>query len=103
MKDPRQIIIRPLLTEKSVSLTGQRKYCFQVVPKANKIEIRQAIEVLFPGTRVGKVNTMMVRGKPRRLGGYGGRRASRTEGQTSPWKKAIVTLLEGTIPAFEGL
>jgi large subunit ribosomal protein L23 len=103
MNDPKQIVIRPLLTEKSVSLTGQRKYCFEVVPQANKIEIRKAVEMLFPGTRVGKVNTMMVRGKRRRLGGYGRRRMSRAEGRTSLWKKAVVTLLEGTIPAFEGL
>jgi len=103
MKDARQIIIRPLLTEKSVSLTSQRKYCFEVVPQANKIEIRQAVEMLFPGTRVAQVNTMMVRGKRRRMGGYGGRRMGRAEGRTSSWKKAIVTLREGTIPAFEGL
>jgi large subunit ribosomal protein L23 len=103
MKDPRQLIIRPLLTEKSVALAGRQRYAFEVAPKANKVEIRQAIESLFPGTRVSKVNTMMVRGKRRRLGGYGRRRAGRTEGRTAAWKKAIVTLREGTIPAFEGL
>jgi len=102
MKDPRHILIRPLLTEKSVALTAQRKYVFEVAPKANKVEIRQAVEDLFPGTRVARVNTMIVRGKRRRLGGYR-RRAARTEGRTSISKKAIVTLYEGTIPAFEGL
>jgi len=103
MKDPRQVIIRPLLTEKSVALAGQRKYAFEVAPEANKVEIRHAIEVLFPDTRVAQVNTMRVSGKRRRMGGYGRRRAGRGEGRTSGWKKAIVTLSAGTIPAFEGL
>ena len=102
MKDPRQIIIRPILTEKSVTLTTKRKYTFEVLPSANKVEIRGAIESLFPGTDVAEVNTMMVQGKRRRMGGYR-RRASRAEGHTSRWKKAIVTLRAGTIPAFEGL
>ncbi|MFB3881291.1 MAG: 50S ribosomal protein L23 [Armatimonadota bacterium] len=103
MKDPRQVIIRPLLTEKSVALAGQRKYAFEVARDANKVEIRQAVEALFSGTRVGQVNTMRVGGKRRRLGGYGRRRAGRGEGRTAVWKKAIVTLSAGTIPAFEGL
>jgi len=103
MKDARKVIIRPLLTEKSVALAGQGKYAFEVAAAANKIEIRNAVESLFPGTRVSKVNTMMVAGKPRRLGGYGRRRAAQTTGRTSQWKKALVTLREGKIPAFEGL
>jgi large subunit ribosomal protein L23 len=103
MRDPRTIIIRPLLTEKSVALAAQKKYAFQVATDANKIEVRQAVETLFGGTRVAQVNTMRVVGKKRRLGGYGRRRSGRGEGRTSVWKKAIVTLSEGTIPAFEGL
>lgn len=103
MKDPRQVIIRPLLTEKSVAQAAQKKYAFEVAPAANKVEIRHAVEVLFPGARVEKVNTMRIIGKRRRLGGYGRRRSGRGEGRTSTWKKAIVTLSEGTIPAFEGL
>jgi large subunit ribosomal protein L23 len=103
MRDARDIIIRPILTEKSVAQTGAAKYTFEVLPQANKVEIQQAIEKLFPGTRVARVNTMMVRGKRRRLGGYRGRRAGRSEGSTSAWKKAIVTLREGTIGVFEGL
>ncbi len=103
MRDPRQIIIRPLLTEKSVALAAQRKYAFEVAPTANKVEIQQAIERLFAGTQVAKVNTMMVMGKRRRMGGYGRRRAGRGEGRTSVRKKAIVTLREGTISVFEGL
>jgi large subunit ribosomal protein L23 len=103
MKDPREVIVRPLLTEKSVAMASQGKYAFEVALTANKVEIHQAVERLFAGTRVAKVNTMVVRGKRRRLGGYGRRRAVRAEGRTSGWKKAIVTLSEGTIPAFEGL
>jgi len=102
MKDAREIIVRPILTEKSVARVRQRKYTFQVAARASKVEISQAIERLFPGTRVAAVNTLMVRGKRRRLGGYR-RRARRDEGKTADWKKAVVTLREGTIPAFEGL
>jgi large subunit ribosomal protein L23 len=103
MRDPRKIIIRPLLTEKSVAMAGLRKYAFEVALDANKVEIQQAVETLFPGARVAKVNTMRIAGKRRRMGGYGRRRAARLEGSTSVSKKAVVTLREGTIPAFEGL
>ena len=102
MRDAREILIRPILTEKSVTQTAQRKYTFEVLPAANKVEIRRAVETLFPGTKVAEVNTMNVQGKLRRMGGYR-RRARRAEGHTSRWKKAIVTLQTGTIPAFEGL
>ena len=102
MRDPRHIILRPLLTEKSVAQAAAKKYAFEVASDANKIEIRHAVETLFPEARVAKVNTMRVVGKRRRMGGYR-RRASRAEGRTSVWKKAIVTLSEGTISAFEGL
>jgi large subunit ribosomal protein L23 len=102
MKDPMAIVLRPILTEKSVGLTGRRKYTFAVATGANKVEIRQAIETLFAGTRVAEVNTITVRGKERRMGGYR-RRARRAVGRTAKWKKAVVTLKEGTIPAFEGL
>jgi len=103
MKDPRQVLIRPILTEKSVAKTGQRKYTFEVETTATKVEVRQAVEGLFSGARVAEVNTLTVRGKRRRLGGYGRRRARREEGRTKSWKKAIVTLSAGSIPAFEGL
>lgn len=103
MREAREIIVRPILTEKSVALAARGRYAFEVSLGANKIEIRQAVESLFPGTRVAKVNTLRVAGKRRRLGGYRGRRAGRTEGRTASWKKAIVTLSEGTIPVFEGL
>jgi large subunit ribosomal protein L23 len=103
MRDPRTIVLRPILTEKSVAQTSRQKYTFEVAASANKVEIRHAVEHLFPGTSVANVNTMIVRGKRRRLGGYGRRRAGRNEGRTAVWKKAIVTLRAGTIPAFEGL
>ena len=101
MKDPREIIVRPILTEKSVTQTAQRKYTFEVASGANKVEIRRAVEALFAGALVSEVNTMTVRGKTRRMGGY--RRGRRVAGETSRWKKAIVTLRAGTIAAFEGL
>ena len=101
MKDPYGVIIRPLLSEKSVDGAAKGKYSFRVDRRATKIEIRRAVEALFPGTRVAKVNTMIVRGKRRRLAGY--RRTGRYGGATANWKKAIVTLKEGTIPVFEGL
>jgi len=102
MKDARSILIRPLLTEKSVEQTTRRKYSFEVARTANKVEIRRAVEQLFPGTQVSAVNTLVVRGKRRRLGGYR-RRYSPHGGSTATWKKAIVTLRAGSIPAFEGL
>ena len=102
MTDYRDVLIRPILTEKSVAKTSQRKYTFEVARSATKVDIRQAIEKVFAGTKVADVNTITVAGKRRRMGGYGRRRA-RSQGRTSTWKKAIVTLRVGTIPAFEGL
>lgn len=96
MKDPYQIIIRPLLTEKSMDMSHAGKYSFRVADDANKIEIAQAVEKIFK-VQVLKVNTMRVRGKKRRVGRM-------PEGRTSDWKKAIVTLKPGfTITMFEGL
>jgi large subunit ribosomal protein L23 len=96
VKDPYQIIQRPLLTEKSMDQSHYGKYTFRVATDANKIEIRQAIERVY-NVNVVKVNTMMVRGKKRRVGRF-------PEGRTSDWKKAIVTLAPGqTIQVFEGL
>ncbi len=84
MKDPRDIILRPVITERSMAGIAQRKYTFQVAPDANKIEIGKAVEALFAGTKVQSVNTINVRGKLKRMGRY--------QGYTSKWKKAIVTL-----------
>jgi large subunit ribosomal protein L23 len=96
MKDPYQIIERPLLTEKSMDLSHTGKYTFRVALDANKIEIAEAVEQIFK-VEVLKVNTLRVRGKKRRVGRF-------PEGRTSDWKKAIVTLKPGqTITMFEGL
>jgi large subunit ribosomal protein L23 len=101
VKDPYGVIIRPLLSEKSVDGSAKGKYSFRVRRDATKIEIRRAVETLFPNTKVGQVNTMVVRAKRRRLAGF--RRAGRYGGTTASWKKAIVTLKSGTIPVFEGM
>ncbi len=96
MKDPFLIIERPLLTEKSMDLTALNKYSFRVARDANKVEIAQAIAQIY-NVRVAKVNTMIVKGKKRRVGRF-------PEGRTSPWKKAIVTLAPGDkITLFEGI
>lgn len=96
MKDPYQIIERPLLTEKSMDQSHSGKYTFRVALDANKIEIADAVHQIFK-VEVAKVNTLRVRGKKRRVGRY-------PEGSTSDWKKAIVTLKPGqTITMFEGL
>jgi large subunit ribosomal protein L23 len=81
---PHQIIVRPLVTEKSSDLTERNnQYSFEVADHANKIEIKKAIEMVF-GVRVAGVRTQVVRGNLRRVGQYYGRRPG--------WKKAIVTL-----------
>ncbi|RYM04821.1 50S ribosomal protein L23 [Sporolactobacillus sp. THM7-7] len=83
MKDPRDVIKRPVLTERSTDLMADKKYTFDVDVRANKSEIRRAVEEIF-GVKVVKVNTMNVKGKPKRYGRYSGYTAKR--------KKAIVTL-----------
>lgn len=95
MKDLRDVIKRPVITEKSMALMGENKYTFLVDPNANKIEIRQAVEKLF-NVKVDKVNTMWVRGKTRRVRNRAGR--------TPDAKKAIVKLKQGyKIELFEGM
>lgn len=95
MKSPYDIIIRPLVSEKSMDLIEQRKYVFRVDKKANKSEIKEAIEAIFDGVKVKKVNTINMLGKRTRLG--------KTVGKKSDWKKAIVTLKDDskTIELFE--
>ncbi|MDO8683600.1 MAG: 50S ribosomal protein L23 [Armatimonadota bacterium] len=96
MKDPYTIIIRPLVTEKTISSTAESKYTFQVDLNANKIEIGEAVKQIF-NVKVEKVNTLRVRGKTRRLGRF-------REGRKPSWKKAIVTLKAGDrIEIFEGM
>ncbi|MEW8960107.1 50S ribosomal protein L23 [Moorella humiferrea] len=95
MRAPEEIILQPLVTEKSTALMAENKYTFIVDRNANKIEIKNAIEKLF-NVKVLKVNTLMDRGKLRRVGRFAGRQPDR--------KKAIVTLRPGDkIKVFEGL
>ena len=97
MKDPRQIIIRPVITERSYDVMEKNVYTFEVAKDANKIEIAKAVEEIF-GVKVAKVNTLNMQGKEKRTGRYpAGRRPS--------WKKAMVTLTEDskTIEFFEGM
>jgi large subunit ribosomal protein L23 len=88
------IIIRPIITEKSSALVENNKYTFEVHRSANKIQIRKAIEQIFK-VKVLSVNTMNVSAKPKRMGAF--------IGKTRSWKKAIVALPEGQrIEFFEG-
>lgn len=92
--DSRQVIIRPVVSEKSYALIAQNKYTFRVHPEAHKTEIRSAIEEIFD-VNVVDVKTMKLRPKPKRRG-Y-------TSGRTRGWKKAIVELAPGDrIELFEG-
>ena len=92
MKDPREVIIRPFITEHSYDMMENNVYTFEVAKDSNKVEIRQAIEAIFDVTVV-KVNTLNVKSKPKRV-----RYAA---GKTRTWKKAMVTLKEGdTIEIF---
>ena len=93
--DHSQVIIRPVVSEKSYALATVGKYTFRVHPDAHKTQIKQAVEALF-GVRVLGVRTSSVPSKPKRRG-Y-------TAGRTRQWKKAVVQLREGdTIPIFQGL
>jgi len=97
MKSAYDIVIRPVLTEKSYDDMADRKYTFEVAVNANKTEIKQAIEEIFPGVKVESVNTMRIQGKIKRQGRTMGRRPER--------KKAIVTLKADSkgIEFFEGM
>ena len=93
--DASQVIIRPVVSEKSYALATVGKYTFRVHPDAHKTQIKQAIEQLF-GVGVLEVRTAAVPSKPKRRG-Y-------TSGRTRAWKKAVVQVREGeTIPIFQGL
>lgn len=96
MKDPREIVITPLVSEKSTNLRAdQNKYVFRVEKKANKLQIKKAVEGLFK-VKVEEVTTMMMHGRPKRLGRYEGRRPD--------WKKAVVKLKKGeAIELFEAV
>lgn len=92
-RDPRDIILRPIVSEKSYEMAALNRYVFEVDKRATKPQIADAVTEIF-GVNVEKVNTMNVQGKPRRL--------RYREGTTRSWKKAIVTLKQGdTIELFE--
>jgi len=93
--DPSQVIIRPVVSEKTFVLAETGKYTFRVHDRAHKTQIRQAIEELFD-VKVVEVRTASVKSKPKRRGNIAGR--------TRRWKKAVVQVREGdTIPIFQGL
>jgi len=97
MKFVQDIIIKPLITERSMDGIADKKYTFQVAKSATKPEIAKAVEAMFKGTKVKSVNTMNMKAKPRRV--------RLVPGKTASWKKAIVTLTEdsATIEFFEGM
>ena len=97
MKDPRDVIIRPVVSEKSYGLLDHGVYTFIVAPTASKPEIRDAVQAIWPGVKVSKVNTLNRSGKKKR------NRRSPTMGSRSDTKRALVTLSEGSdqIDLFE--
>lgn len=93
MRNPHEVLIKPIVTERSTGLMEQNKYTFKVDKNANKIEIKHAVETIFK-VNVVEVTTMNVAGKLKRQG--------RTAGLTPAWKKAIVTIKAGQrLPIFE--
>ena len=97
MKSAHDITLNPNISERRMEDAANRKYTFKVALGANKIEIKKAIEEVFPGVKVESVNTQRMLGKVKRQGRYEGKRAD--------WKKAIVTITEQskTIEFFESL
>ena len=91
------VILKPVITEKSMEDMSAKKYTFLVHPEANKTQIKEAVEKMFEGTKVANVNTMNLEGKTRRRG--------MTFGKTAAKKKAIVQLTEDSadIEIFAGL
>ena len=91
------VLLKPVITEKSMEMMGEKKYTFLVHPEANKSMIKEAVEKMFPGTKVESVNTMNLDGKTKRRG--------MTFGKTAKTKKAIVKLTEDSkeIEVFQGL
>ena len=96
MKNVADVIVRPLITEKSMDGISEKRYAFEVQKSATKPEIASAVEEMF-GVKVARVNTIIVKKKPKRVGYHAG--------YTSEWKKAIVTLTEDskTIAFFDSL
>lgn len=102
MKAPQDIILKPVISERSIDLLPTGKYTFKVAKDANKVEIAKAVEQLF-SVEVTKVNTMNCKGRTKRVG--------RFTGKTADWKKAIVTInqepddkkTKSSIEFFDGL
>ncbi|MTI48335.1 50S ribosomal protein L23 [Sporosalibacterium faouarense] len=96
MRNPHDIIIKPIITEQSMDDMAEGKYTFVVDKRSNKTEIKNALEQIF-GVKVDKVNTMNMKGKMKRMGVHLGKRPD--------WKKAIVKLAEDSkgIEFFEGM
>lgn len=102
MKAAQDIILKPIITERSIDLLPSGKYTFKVAKDANKVEIAKAVETLF-NVKVTKVNTLNCNGRARRVG--------RFEGEKPDWKKAIVTIntepddkkIKSSIEFFDGL
>ncbi|MCL2678618.1 MAG: 50S ribosomal protein L23 [Clostridiales bacterium] len=95
MRNPHDVLIKPMVSEKSMDLLAERKYTFFVDKAANKIEIKHAVESLF-NVKVEEVTTLILKGKIRTMGKFSGRRPDR--------KKAVVTLKEGyKLEIFESL
>ncbi|MBP1706124.1 MAG: ribosomal protein [Chloroflexi bacterium] len=94
-----EIVVRPVISEKSMDESGRGKYTFEVHPDASKIQVKAAVEELFK-VEVSAVNVLTTKAKEKRRG----TRRGRTVGWTSPWRKAIVTLRPGQkIEFFEGV
>ena len=93
------VILKPVVTEKSMNLMGEKKYTFLVHPEANKTQIKEAVEKMFEGTKVKAVNTMNLDGKKKRV------RGTFKFGKTAKTKKAVVKLTADSadIEIFEGL
>jgi len=91
------IILKPIITEKAMNMLADKKYCFYVHPDANKIQVREAVEKMFEGVKVDKVNIMNLHGKMKRRG--------RIVGRTPERKKAIVKLKADSkeIELFQGM
>ena len=91
------VILKPVITEKSMNAMSEKKYTFLVHPEANKSQVKEAVEKMFTGTKVEKVNTMNIQGKTKRRG--------MTFGKTAKTKKAIVKLTADSkeIEIFSGL
>lgn len=91
------VILKPVITEKSMAAMAEKKYTFLVHPQATKSQVKEAVEKMFAGTKVKSVNTMNLEGKTKRRG--------MTYGKTAKTKKAIVQLTEESadIEIFEGL